>query len=478
MSAIAITPEYENRELSALTASELVKIEFDLLGLGTGITCNSLRASDHARCLIRLEQELDKIPPQSKAAYLQAQVHCPALVSDERKLVFLERDDGDATAAASRLVDYWASRFKIFGPDRCFLPMTLDGAMKGMARDLIQHRSMALLPVKDAAGRAIIVFYPDRRNFDEFSPEHEAMAFWYLIEAALEDPDVQEQGVVFVVSGRGVERRHYNLYHMRIMASVGICIPYHVRAVHLCHPSAIGYYVIFPVLKTFVGKHVRLRFKIHKGSDDEIVGILGGFCLPKECIPTDLGGDLVVDMEAFVAERLRKERVDKCQNKGSSAASESVSLSATASASSPAAASAHINDSLAKRPRVEHNEMPDRLDTLCPSISLSSQEPTATRDTTATMTTTTTNNKKRKSTSSKKRGSGRGRIGDPRMEKSMKIRLANPKMPLRDVLVMGGFVFNSVDGTGEEVDEDGIRLDQRRNQLSRRIRLLKIASKG
>ena len=63
---------------------------------------------------------------------------------------------------------------------------------------------------------------------------------------------------------------------------------------------------------------------------------------------------------------------------------------------------------------------------------------------------------------------------DDRMKKAVELRLANPKMKLKDALEQGGFVFGVLDDAGEEVDAgDGVRLTQRKNQLSRRLRLAK-----
>lgn len=463
VSSMAFTPQDENQELSTLTTSDLVNLESDLQGITAGI--NKLCTPDRSQSLIELEQELDKIPPHSKTAYLKAQVQCPSLVSDQRKLVFLERDDGNASAAASRLVDYWTNRLAIFGPDRCFLPMTLGGAMKGMESDIVHRRLSSVLPVKDASGRAIIFLQPGRRNFAEFSPEQEAMVWWYMLETALEDPDVRRRGIVYVCDGRGVERRHYNLYLMRITTSMTMCIPYHVRAMHLCHPSAVGYYVVYPVLKTFLGRHLRLRFKMHRGSDEEIVSVLGRFRLPRACVPTELGGDLVVDMEAFVADRLVSERLDPYQSQCNSGA---------AAAAAAASVAVGVGVPPAKRRLVEENRTSHGMGTSFPTASLSASESITAITTSSSSTTAGKQGKRRYK---KKSGSKRGMVADPRMEKSIRIRLANPHLPLRDTLVLGGFVFNTIDKAGDEIDEDGIRLDQRRNQLSRRIRLLKKGKK-
>lgn len=70
-----------------------------------------------------------------------------------------------------------------------------------------------------------------------------------------------------------------------------------------------------------------------------------------------------------------------------------------------------------------------------------------------------------------------GRSGDPRMTMAVQAKLDNPDMPLVDALVEGGFVFPELDAPGVKIsnvkDTDNVTVYQRRNQLMRRLRLLK-----
>ena len=69
-----------------------------------------------------------------------------------------------------------------------------------------------------------------------------------------------------------------------------------------------------------------------------------------------------------------------------------------------------------------------------------------------------------------------GRRGDPRMHKAVAARLACPEMSLLDALLAGGFEFpNGTEGVGKSdrniYDSENVLLCQRKNQLSRRLRL-------
>ena len=66
-----------------------------------------------------------------------------------------------------------------------------------------------------------------------------------------------------------------------------------------------------------------------------------------------------------------------------------------------------------------------------------------------------------------------GRKGDPRMHKALKARIDNPSLPLFDCLLIGGFEFRKRKGDGIQCDNDNVSLGQRKNQLSRRLRLSK-----
>ena len=71
-----------------------------------------------------------------------------------------------------------------------------------------------------------------------------------------------------------------------------------------------------------------------------------------------------------------------------------------------------------------------------------------------------------------------GRRGDPRMHRAVAARLNNPQMSLLDALLEGGFVFPNIKDdkdkaglNGQIADSDNVQLCQRKNQLSRRLRL-------
>lgn len=67
-------------------------------------------------------------------------------------------------------------------------------------------------------------------------------------------------------------------------------------------------------------------------------------------------------------------------------------------------------------------------------------------------------------------GSKTGRKGDPRMHRAVAARLADPNLSLFDALRIGGFNYPT-DDDSSCIDSENVKLGQRKNQLSRRVRM-------
>jgi len=83
-----------------------------------------------------------------------------------------------------------------------------------------------------------------------------------------------------------------------------------------------------------------------------------------------------------------------------------------------------------------------------------------------------------KGSAKRSKNSNKGRHGDPRMHRAVAARLLNPELSLLEALLEGGFLFpEGTEGSGKSdrniFDSDGVLLCQRKNQLSRRLRLAK-----
>mmetsp|Transcript_33886 Transcript_33886/g.74340 ORF Transcript_33886/g.74340 Transcript_33886/m.74340 type:complete len:637 (+) Transcript_33886:221-2131(+) len=443
----------ELKELAALSIAERVNLEADLHGVTscvpdlrpnggdrrastTSTTCSTVAESSS---LSLLEFELSKLPLDQTAAYRRATIECLDQVSAERKMAFLECEKGDARLAAKRLARYWQFRLDLWGPDRCFLPMTLAGAMRDEVEPMVNRCLNQVLPVTDTSGRAIIFGCPNRRNFSEYSIEQEFMALVYLFETIIENPDLRMRGIVCLVDGRGIERKHVSKKLLRFAREIELSLPICLRAIHMCHPSTVLYYVIQPVVRHFMGKEFRLRNKLHYGSEAKVLSDLEAYCLPRDRVPRELGGNVDLDLNMWVTERmvLESERTD--------------------SGSHP-----HIPRSLlipaAKRPRIDSGKESTLIVPTSPASAAAA--PASTR--------------KKRTGRGRGKGGGRGKLSDPRMAKAVEIKQqGGAKVSLYDALVAGGFSFSEDFRLNDMVDTDGITLTQRKNNLCRRLRIQK-----
>ena len=110
--------------------------------------------------------------------------------------------------------------------------------------------------------------------------------------------------------------------------SLKVYLPVRVSAFRICHPPGF-FRIIFPVMKMLMGAKLRKRVKPHFGKDAEVLKILEeeyryiysrcsceGYVsftftnsfscidrIPKTVLPTDLGGELVLDQEKWLQNR-------------------------------------------------------------------------------------------------------------------------------------------------------------------------------
>ena len=398
-------------ELSAVSIPEMMEITSDLSGMALGPTPGGVRvlsvaAEDEA--LARLDMSMSLLPPRKTAAYREALSHA-GMVDRDFRLSFLEREDFDERRAAQRMAAYWSLKMDVFGPDKCFLPMTLcaGGSLRDDADVLKEYYPEMILPSRDRHGRAIIYSDLSRWDTSKISSKQVFRAGLYVANMLCQDPDLRRAGVVVIQNCKesGVVQCDMDTFYYtsRFMQA----IPLRFRSVHICHPTAFMNCAFYPVLKFFSGRELRLRLRTHYGSDETVLSSLEAFGLPRDILPTSIGGSLDYDVKAWFADRILTE-----------------------------------NQGLPLSRRVRH-----QASSTTPSGTVQSSNTPA------------------------RRRRGRG-PRDPRMEKAVKAKLADPKMPLLDALVHGGYVFREQGSTtqGSMVDEDGITLRQRKNNLCRRIR--------
>lgn len=250
-----------------------------------------------------LQDALGEIPDADKQGYLQAlDKEYPDLVDGSLPLKCLRCEQFNADAAAKRLTKYWDKRVEIFGTDRAFLPLTLDGALRGDEKALQAGFARLLPGIREPGGRSIIYADPSR-----YAPKKERLttvrALWYTMHAALEDEETQKKGVVIIADPRAASLAQTDTKMDQLnVESIRGCIPVRVAAMHLCHMPAF-FSLIFPVIKVFLGERLRKRIKLHNGSVAHVLERLTDFGLMPSMLPQQLGGEFDLDHERWLQTR-------------------------------------------------------------------------------------------------------------------------------------------------------------------------------
>ena len=440
-----------------------------------------------ATTLSRLEQEMAALPTRQTEAYRRAQHQCPDEVSDRRKMVFVEYDNGSVAEAAARLALYWEERLSAFGPDRAFLPMTLAGAMKDEVVPMINYPIWQCLPVTDSAGRPILYAEPSRRDFTKYSPEQEIRAVMYMFETMLEDDDVRRKGCVALYNAQDVQQHQARrVLTKKLIEQINHIYPIRVRATHMCHPTKFMFYMFLPVVKMFMPKEVRVRLQLHYGDTDKVLRELDGFCLSRDRVPDSLGGDLQCSINQWVLDRMALENQRLMLQIRSAGLSNFISTNTMQTSAftlvedyDDSAATAGPASSSGKRCRGPATKVRSKL-------KQSVKAPGITAAVSSSLHAAGKKSKEAKKQASRKaaksqrldqiRGLPRRkyREPDPRMQRAVDAKIDDPTLPLYDALVVGGFVFRDDPSVKNGmIDMDGTTLSQRKNNLCRRVRLEK-----
>jgi hypothetical protein len=183
---------------------------------------------------------------------------------------------------------------EIFGTEKAFMPLTLSKALKD-DNVALSTGVYSLTGTKDTSGRSIIFIDPSRQDKTKYPRESMCRVVWYICHAALEDEMTQKRGVVNIAYPHHAKFSQIDrsLTKMNIESVKG-CIPVRQSGIHICHPPSFVS-LLLPILKVFMGERLRKRLQMHSGSTEKVLKHIAVYGLPKESMPTDLGGDAVVD---------------------------------------------------------------------------------------------------------------------------------------------------------------------------------------
>ncbi|KAL7554520.1 hypothetical protein ACHAWF_017977, partial [Thalassiosira exigua] len=234
---------------------------------------------------------LDAIDVEKRAGYLMAERKCPHICSDAFKLIFLRCEVFHVERAVERWVKYWNKRVEVFGEEKAFLPMTLDGAMKDDT-EAVQMNYLQVANGADPAGRAILIFDHTKES-GEVSSDSLLRVVWFKVHAALLNQEsAQKRGVVVFV--RCLDRLsdwRPSLSKDIVQAGRGI-LPVRFAGMHFMNPPKF-LSLIMSFIKPLLGKKLRHRFYTHSGTKGEILESLSMFGLgTDDMLPVHFGGKL------------------------------------------------------------------------------------------------------------------------------------------------------------------------------------------
>ena len=270
------------------------------------------------------QQSSPSLPISRSAPELQAlvQYHAyklavsmnPSYVRNpEFRLMFLRATEGDAKKAAKRLTRHFKTKLRLFGEDKLVRDIVLDDLGED---DMVALKSggFQVLKKRDAAGRSVLFGRYTSMKYKTI--DNMLRALWYIWMSILEDPVNQMKGVVAVGyevgkvpldkfddiledhleddgEALGFEIDHFNGGFDRTLAreivSVPLSVPARPVGYHLCTDSHQWVGILNMVMVTLC-KFIRLRMRIHHGTDQECKYALMTHGMPTDCVPVDESG--------------------------------------------------------------------------------------------------------------------------------------------------------------------------------------------
>lgn len=108
---------------------------------------------------------------------------------------------------------------------------------------------------------------------------------------------------MFVVWDRGVTIWDYDQAYDKMMYFEMKVWPVHSVCGHQCCPTSILMRVLRPVLMALTDKRLRARTIWHDIPETEIISALSEYGILKEMLPTEMGGDVLLDQVEWMANR-------------------------------------------------------------------------------------------------------------------------------------------------------------------------------
>ena len=245
----------------------------------------------------------------SKDAYNEAMQLVPHLVEQESAPIrFLRCERFSPNKAAKRLVKHWEMRKAIF-EHRAFLPMNLDRALQDDMETFNAIPDLHFVTGKDKHGRYILFSNKGRADFSRYNRLSVMRLMWYHMHVVSDDVDLQRRGIIAVVNFKTNSPKQFDRVQSKLfLTCIREAFPVTFVCAHFCHAPSFFTMMIFPVVRFLMGQHMRLRTKLHNGSEEAVLLELETYGIQRHNVFKCMGGTL--DMhhaDAWLQERRRLE---------------------------------------------------------------------------------------------------------------------------------------------------------------------------
>ncbi|KAL3925547.1 MAG: hypothetical protein SGARI_005823 [Bacillariaceae sp.] len=252
-----------------------------------------------------LQQCLLQSNTAGQAAYSMALRQNAAYVqSPEFQLPFLRCEQWNAEAAAEKILAFFEIKVKLFGIDKLGKPHITVSDLTKHDRKTLESGFFQLLPVRDVAGRALLVPMPTVR-YD--GPIDTLMrAFFYMIMVAIQDVETQRKGLLMIGVNVGpnrlIDRKlPWNVHKVRQ------ALPVRIMGIHYCYDD-VRMMPMLTIGMLVSNAATRVRFRAHYGSISDSIYTLTTFGIPDQCLPvTDDGEPKIKAFRAWLKSRKKQE---------------------------------------------------------------------------------------------------------------------------------------------------------------------------
>ena len=293
---------------------------------------------------------------------------------------------------------------------------------------------------------------------------------------------------MFVKPGCRLIQFPYYLCSQAVIKTGESTFPIKRQASHVCNP--VNFPLVAPAVKAMLSLRQRQTMTFHNGPSNRVLESLAACSLPASAIPDNMGGSLHLSLDELVRARLAIEgQADNIVSEVNRSTSQEGNISDVSLASDsklPPKASSTTNLTAPELGNISDLSSADQQSESTTSKPTSSKLSPIVEEGKKSDTTEVNSSKKSSVSASSKPARTKvegakfkikthpGRTGDKRMNKAVDAKRQNPNMTHLDAILAGGFVFPNMYAPGvklgEAKDLDGVSVNQRKNQLMRRLR--------